>query len=264
VDALVLVVRDFKNPAIPGGDKVDPAGDLRDVRSELILADLASVERRLEKLVEKSRKPAYTDDDERERGLLARIRGTLEADQGVGALGLSPEDQKRMSSFGFLSGKPFVTVLNSETGTHPPEEMEALRAIAGGEALAVAARSEREILELPEADRSVFLEEYGIQRFMRDPLIQAIYRVAGRIGYFTAGDKEVRAWTILLGDTAPRAAGAIHTDFERGFIRAEVVSYEDYIRFGGIKGAKEKGHYRLEGREYVVKEADIVEFRFSV
>jgi ribosome-binding ATPase YchF (GTP1/OBG family) len=155
-------------------------------------------------------------------------------------------------------------VLSGERGSVPEVELEPIRTISGGEVIAVPARNELEILELPAEDRAPFLEEYGIQEFQRDAIMSAAYRAAGLISFFTAGDKEVRAWTIRAGDSAPQAAGAIHSDFERGFIRAEVVSYEDYLACGGIKGAKEKGRYRLEGREYAVQEADIIEFRFSV
>ena len=128
----------------------------------------------------------------------------------------------------------------------------------------VAARNEVEILQLPEADRQPFLEEYRITEFSHDALVRAIYAVAGRISFFTHNEKELHAWTIRAGETAIQAAGAVHTDFARGFIRAEVLSFEDYLKYGSAKAAREKGHYRLEGREYVVKDGDIIEFRFSV
>lgn len=264
VDALLLVLRDFKNPSVPGGESLDPVRDLKEVRSELILSDLVITERRLEKLAEKSRKPSYTDDDKKERALLERVKAHLEGERSVSELELGPEESKRLSGFCFLSGKPFVAVLSGEAAEVAEERLRGLREVSGGEVLAVAARNELEILELPEADRQAFLTEYGIKEFQRDSIIRAAYRAAGLISFLTAGEKEVRAWTIKGGDTAPQAAGAIHSDFERGFIRAEVVSYEDYIKYGGIKGAKEKGHHRQEGREYVVKDGDIVEFRFSV
>jgi ribosome-binding ATPase YchF (GTP1/OBG family) len=183
---------------------------------------------------------------------------------GAAKAGLSPDEEKRLGGFGFLSAKPAITVLSSELGTVSEEHLAPLRARAESAVIAVPALNEIEILQLPEAERQPFLEEYGIKEFQGDAVVALAYKAAGRISFFTAGDKEVRAWTIRAGSTAPQAAGAIHTDFERGFIRAEVVSFDDYVRFGGVKGAKEKGHYRLEGREYVVREADIVEFRFSV
>lgn len=264
MDALLVVLRGFKSAVLPGGDSIDPLGDLSNVRSELILTDLVITDRRLEKLAEKSRKPSFTEDDKKEQALLVRVKAHLETEKSVSELGLSPEEAKRLSGFCFLSGKPFVAVLSSDGGTVVSGLIDAIRKIAGGEVIPVPARNELEILQLPEEDRGPFLEEYGIREFQRDPVISAAYRAAGLHSFFTAGDKEVRAWTIHLGDTAPRAAGAIHSDFERGFIRAEIVSFEDYQKDGGVKGAKEKGHYRLEGKEYVVQEADIVEFRFSV
>lgn len=264
MDALILVLRGFKNPALAGGDSADPPGDLEEVRGELILSDLAIAERRLEKLEEKSRKPSYTDEDRKEKALLERIKAGLEAEESAAQAGLTPEEERRLGGFGFLSAKPFITVLSSDVGSFPEERVASIRERAGGAVIVVPARNELEILELPEADRGPFLEEYGIEEFQGNAVIALAYKAAGRISFFTAGEKEVRAWTIRSGATAPQAAGAIHTDFERGFIRAEVVSFEDYVRYGGLKGAKEKGHYRVEGREYVVKEADIVEFRFSV
>jgi GTP-binding protein YchF len=264
MDALILVLRGFKSPVVPGGDSMDPLRDLAEIRGELILTDLVIADRRLEKLAEKQRKPSFTDDEKREQALLQRVKPQLEAEKNVSALGLSAEEARRLSGFCFLSGKPFVTVLSVEGGTPDAGILDSIGNLAGGEVIAVPARNELEILQLPEEDRAAFLEEYGIKELQRDPIIAAAYRAAGLISFFTAGDKEVRAWTIHLGDTAPRAAGAIHSDFERGFIRAEVVSFDDYTRHGGVKGAKEKGHYRLEGKEYLVKEADIVEFRFSV
>lgn len=264
MDALLFVLRDFPNPALPGGEGVDPVRDLNEVRGELILSDLVIAERRLEKLAEKSRKPTYTDEDRKERELLVSVKEHLESEKSVVELGLSAEEQKRLSGFAFLSGKPCVPVLSGERGVVPQSDLDPVLALSGGDVVAIPARNELEILQLPEADREAFLAEYGIKEFRGDSVIGAAYRAAGLISFFTAGDKDVRAWTIPVGTAAPQAAGAIHTDFERGFIRAEVVSYEDYIELGGIKGAKEKGHYRLEGRGYEVRDADIVEFRFSV
>jgi GTP-binding protein YchF len=264
MDALLIVLRDFPNPAVPGGETVDPLRDLNEVCGELIISDLVIAERRLEKLAEKSRKPTYTDDDRKESALLETVRAHLETEKSVVELGLSAEDKKRLGGFAFLSGKPAVPILSGERGSVPASELEPFLALCGRGGVAIAARNELEILQLPEADREVFLAEYGITEFRGDSVIAAAYRAAGLISFFTAGDKEVRAWTIPAGTAAPQAAGAIHTDFERGFIRAEVVSYEDYLALGGVKGAKEKGQYRQEGREYEVCDADIVEFRFSV
>jgi GTP-binding protein YchF len=264
MDALILVLRGFRSAVLAGGDAVDAARDFEEVRSELILSDLAIAERRLEKLAEKSRKPAYGDEDRKEAALIERIKAVLESGRGIAPGDLSPDEAKRLGGFAFLSLKPFVIAWSSEGEAPAAEALRDIAGRSGAEVIALGARNELEILQLPVEERAPFLAEYGITEFHSDPLIAAAYRAAGRISFFTAGDKEVRAWTVRSGATAPQAAGAIHTDFEKGFIRAEVVSYEDYLRYGGVKGAREKGLYRLEGREYVVQEADIVEFRFSV
>jgi GTP-binding protein YchF len=263
MDVLLVTVRAFRNPAAAGGEAPEPLREWSEVRSELILTDLVSVERRLEKLHEKSRKPSFSDDERREQDLLQGVRAGLEGERGISDLGLGAEETRRLGGFGFLSGKPRVVVLSTE-GPPPGEVLERLRALSGSDVLAVAARAELEIQELPDDERQPFLEEYGIGKPQGELVLAAAYRAAGRITFLTAGDKEVRAWSIRRGDTAPQAAGAIHTDFQRGFIRAEVVSFEDYERYGGLKGAKEKGHLRLEGKDYVVQDGDIIEFRFSV
>jgi ribosome-binding ATPase len=264
VDALLVVLRGFSAPGGAAGGSFDPTSDLEEILGELVLSDLVIAERRMEKLAEKSRKPSYTEDEKKEAALLERIKAHLETEKSVALLTLNAEEKKRLSGFRFLSEKPFVAVLSGETSSVPEAVLAPLRERAKAEVIAVAARNELDIIQLPEEDREAFLVEYGIKEFLRDPIISAAYRAAGLISFFTAGDKEVRAWTILSGDTAPKAAGAIHSDFERGFIRAEVVSFEDYVKHGGIKGAKERGLYRQEGRDYVVQDADIVEFRFSV
>lgn len=263
-DALLIVLRDFSNPSVPGGDRVDPLAEFDGVRAELILSDLVIVEKRLDKLAEKSRKPAFGDEEKRELSLLTQLKERLEKEETGLPAEWSDEDRKRLCGFAFLSTKPRVVVVNAEVGTIPEETVRRLCEATGSEVLVVAAQSEREILELPEAEREPFLREYGIREFMRDHLVRALYRAAARVSFFTVGEKEVRAWTIRDGETAVQAAGAIHSDIERGFIRAEVVSYADYDRYGGMKGAKEAGHYRLEGRDYLVREADIILFRFSV
>jgi GTP-binding protein YchF len=265
-DALIITLCGFRGE---GGEARHPVLDeWNEAHGELVLADLSVAERRLEKLVAKSRRPNYTDDDRREHDILIDLVKRLEAEEDVSEAALGPEDVKRINGFGFLTAKPRVTVVSWDGGTGargaPAELLEALSAVAGGEVLSVSSRNELEILELPPEERIVFLEEYGIEAPQKESVIDAAYRVAGCISFFTAGEKEVRAWTIRQGDTAPQAAGAIHTDFERGFIRAEVVSFEDYVACGSVKSSKEKGLYRLEGREYVMHDGDVVEFRFSV
>ena len=268
VDALLVVLRAFRNPALPGGEAFDPVLELDEVRGELVLSDLVTVERRQEKLQAKRRKPSFTDQDKKELELLERIYSHLEAatesGEGLAALELNADDKKVVSGFGFLSTKPFVPVINSEDATIADSVIDRVVSSAGVEVLTIPLRSEVDILELPEDERGAFLEEYGIEELHRDEIIAAAYRAAGAISFFTAGEKEVRAWTIRQGDTAYDAAGAIHTDFQRGFIRAEVVSFSDYSEHGGIKRSKEAGVYRLEGKDYLVQDSDILEFRFSV
>ena len=238
--------------------------DLQEVRGELILSDLSIVERRLEKLEAKSRRPNFDEDDRKEQAILVRMKEHLEREELASGLELTADELKRVGGFAFLSAKPLVTVLAWDSGKVPTELLARIEAECGGEVVAVSARNELDILELPEEDRAVFLAEYEIEAPQKEKVIDAAYRAAGCMSFFTAGEDEVRAWTIRQGTKAPQAAGAIHTDFERGFIRAEVVAFEDYVAQGGVKGAREKGLYRLEGREYVMKDGDWVEFRFSV
>ena len=262
--ALLIVLRAFENSAVPGGDVVNPVGDLLDVQSELILSDLEIVERRLEKLEAKSRKPMFSDDEEWEQQTLTRIRERFEAEEGIASLELSAEERKRRSGFGFLSGKPFVAVL-SYGDVAPADEVTAgISENSGGNFVVLPTRNELEILELPEEERADFLSELGVEEFHRDELIAAAYRAAGAISFFTAGEKEVRAWTIRTGQTAPEAAGAIHSDFERGFIRAEVVSFADYVEHDGVKNATAAGVYRLVGKDSHVTAGAGIAFRFSV
>jgi len=260
LEALILVLRDFESPGQPDPD---PARDLAEVRGEFILADLVTVENRLARLEAKSRKPNYTDDDAKESVILGRIREALDAERPVSEVELSADEKKRLSGFGLLSAKPLLLAINRGDGGGDASAEE-LAAASGCEVVALKARAELEILELPPEDQAVFLEEYGISELSRDKLIAAAYRTAGRIAFFTAGDKEVRAWTIRAGEVAVEAAEEIHTDIARGFIRAEIVSYDDYVACGSIKVARDKGVLRLEGKEYVMADGDIVEFRFSV
>lgn len=264
VQALIIVLRAFCSAAVAGGDTVDPISELGEVRGELVLSDLEVVERRLEKLDAKSKKPTFDDDDQVEQDLLGRIKLHLEGENELTTFELSADERKRLAGFGFLSAKPFVTVVNRDENAVSGETLQGLSAAGADELMVIPVGSEAEILQLPEEERDEFLTEYGVEKFHRDDVIAAAYRAAGEISFFTAGEKEVRAWTIRAGQTAPEAAGAIHSDFERGFIRAEVVSFEDYCVHGSLKKAKEAGVYRLEGKTYIVNDGDVVEFRFSV
>ena len=259
LDALFIVVRDFDSRGQPAADS---ERELVEVGGELILADLVVVERRLDRLEEKSRKPNFTDDDRKEQELLGRVRKHLEEERPLSTVEHTEDERKRLGGFGFLSAKPAVIVVN--IGEGPKVDVDSLDTASTHTVMTVSALNELEILRLPPDEQKVFLEEYGIEKLTREPLIGAGYAVAGRISFFTAGEKEVRAWTVPRVGSAVDAAGAIHTDMARGFIRAEVVGFDDYVKDGGVKGAKEKGHFRLEGKEYIVEDGDIVEFRFSV
>ena len=260
LETLIVVLRDFESP---GQDAPDPLGDLTEVQGEFIIADLVVVEKRIEKLEERSRKPNFDDDDKREQALLGEISEHLELEKPVSSFPLDELQRKAISGFGFLSLKPYLVVVSADGGSGETGEDES-SSVTGGETLRCNALNELEILQLPPEDQGVFLEEYGIESLSREPIIASAYRTAGRISFFTAGEKEVRAWTIRDGTVAVDAAGEIHTDIARGFIRAEIVSYGDYVASDGIKGAREKGQFRLEGKTYTMADGDIVEFRFSV
>jgi len=261
LETLIVVLRDFDSA---GGDGPDPRSDLSEVLGEFIIADLVVVEKRLEKLEERSRKPNFDDDDRREQALLGEIMKHLESEKPVSSFPLDDIQRKAISGFGFLSLKPYLAVINSGEGGGDGAGGDEIRSETGAEVFTCKALNELEILQLSPEDQEIFLEEYGIESFSREPIIAAAYLTAGRISFFTAGEKEVRAWTIRDGTVAVDAAGEIHTDIARGFIRAEVVSYEDYVENDGIKGAREKGQFRLEGKAYTMVDGDIVEFRFSV
>ncbi len=260
LETLIVVLRDYQSP---GEEAPDPAADLQEVLGEFIIADLVVVENRLARLQERSNKPNFNDDDRREQALLGELSEHLESESPVSSFALDQAQRKSISGFGFLSLKPYLVVVNSGEGGSGINTAE-LSETTGAEVLACKALNELEILQLPPEDQEVFLEEYGIEELSRESIISSAYSTAGRISFFTAGEKEVRAWTIRDGTVAVDAAGEIHSDIARGFIRAEVVSYDDYVACDGIKGAREKGVFRLEGKTYPMADGDVVEFRFSV
>ena len=263
MEALIVVLRAFEEG---GAGPADPPAECQEILGELILTDLVIVERRLERLEAqiKKRLQKTHDEDLKEKELLIRVKTDLETEKDLTAFPFSPEERKRMGSYQFLSSKPRVAVLNLGEKAVGAEVLAAVEKLSGVKPVPIPARTELEVLQLPAEEREPFLAEFGIRELSRDKVVHASYRAAGRHSFFTAGDKEVRAWTIRTGATAVEAAGEIHSDIQRGFIRAELVRYDDYVRDGGVKGAKEKGHFRLEGKEYVVQEADIIEFRFSI
>jgi ribosome-binding ATPase len=267
VDAIAHVVRCFENDDIVHvAGKIDPAGDIEVINTELALADLDSVERSYQKAV----KAAKAADKEavRQRDLLERVRSQLNLAKPVRALGLDATERLLLRDLHLLTDKPVMYVANvDEQGFENNPRLDRVRGLAtaeGAVVVPVCAAIEAEISQLEEADRADFLRELRLDEPGLNRVIRGAYALLGLQTYFTAGPKEVRAWTVLRGATAPQAAGVIHTDFERGFIRAEVIAYDDYIKFKGEAGAKEAGKLRLEGKDYIVKEGDVMHFRFNV
>jgi ribosome-binding ATPase len=267
VDAIAHVVRAFESgDVIHVAGKVDPLADIETIDTELALADLASVEKALDRAAKASK--AGDKDALRKRALLERVKTQLNQVRPLRALGLTEEEQRDIRDLHLLTAKPVMYVANvAENGFEGNPLLTAIEARAtkeGAAVVPVCAAIEAEIAQLEESDRAEFLAELKLGEPGLDRLIRAAYRLLGLQTFFTAGPKEVRAWTVRVGATAPQAAGVIHTDFERGFIRAEVIAFEDYVGLRGEAGARETGKLRLEGKEYVMREGDVVHFRFNV
>jgi ribosome-binding ATPase len=267
VDAIAHVVRCFESTdVIHVAGKVDPLSDIDIVDTELALADLATLEKGLERAVKAAR--SGDKDAVRRRTLLERVKTQLDAAKPVRALSLAEEERRELRELQLLTAKPVMYVANvAENGFRDNPLLAAVEERAraeGAVTVAVCAAIEAEIAQLDEAERSEFLAELGLAEPGLNRVIRAAYTLLGLQTFFTAGPKEVRAWTVRVGATAPQAAGVIHTDFERGFIRAEVIAFADYVAGRGEAGAKEAGKLRLEGKEYVVQEGDVMHFRFNV
>ncbi|MGO8857964.1 MAG: redox-regulated ATPase YchF [Steroidobacteraceae bacterium] len=267
VDAIAHVVRCFENDdIIHVAGRIDPAGDIEVINTELALADLDSIDRAYQKAV----KAAKTSDKDaiKSRDLLERVRAQLNLAKPVRAMGLDANEKALLRDFHLLTDKPVMYVANvDETGFTDNPRLDRVRELAKAESavvVPVCAAIEAEISQLEEADRADFLKELKLDEPGLNRVIRGAYALLGLQTYFTAGVKEVRAWTIRAGSTAPQAAGVIHTDFEHGFIRAEVIAYEDFIANKGEAGAKEAGKLRLEGKDYIVREGDVMHFRFNV
>jgi hypothetical protein len=268
VDAIAHVVRCFEDDdVVHVAGRIDPLSDLEIINTELALADLASVD----KAVDRAAKGAKSGDKKAvlQRELLERVRGLLNDGTPVRAAPLSDEQRRELRELHLLTAKPVIYIANvDEAGLAGSNaNVEALRTRAAGEhavVVPVCAAIEAEIAQLPEAERADFLRDLGLSEPGLNRVIRGAYELLGLLTYFTAGPKEVRAWTVRAGSTAPQAAGVIHTDFERGFIRAEVIAFEDYVNFRGEAGAREAGRLRLEGKEYLVREGDVMHFRFNV
>ena len=266
-DAILHVVRCFENDdIIHVSNKVDPLDDIDTINTELALSDLFSADKAYQKALKNSK--SGQKEGLPLKNLLEKILPTLEEGHAVRSLVFTEEEEKLVKGLQLLTSKPVLYVANvSENGFTNNPHLSALTNYADNEnsqVVAVCADIESEIAELDDEDKQGFLDEMGQSESGLDRLIKAGYRLLGLQTYFTAGVKEVRAWTINIGDSAPMAAGKIHGDFEKGFIRAETISYEDFIQYKGEKGSKDAGKLRSEGKEYIVKDGDVVHFLFNV
>ncbi len=266
MDALVHVVRAFEDPELlhPSG-RVDPQRDIAAIDLELILADYEVVERRLERLVQ-AQKRGLTDQEKRERALLSeRVLPALEEETSLRRLDFDAEEEKRLRGYGLLSRKPMLVVVNvDEDVAGDPAAAAGVEAPPGTGILAVSARLEEEISRLDPTDQGEFLAEAGLDQPSAVRVVQAGYELLGLISFFTVGDDEVRAWTLRRGSTAVTAAGAVHSDIERGFIRAEVTGWRELIDAGSLAVCRERATLRLEGKAYPVRDGEVVHFRFNV
>jgi len=267
VDAIVHVVRCFENDdIIHVAGSVDPARDIEIINLELGLSDLFQIEKR----IDRSRKLARTSKDAQfEVEILEKLAAALNEGKSVRQVGLNTEESEIIKGLGLLTNKPIIYAANvSEedlaTGNDFVERVREVAAVENAQVVIVSAQVEAELVELPEADKADFLESLGVKEGGLKSLIRATYTLLGLRTYFTCGPKETRAWTINAGMSAPQAAGVIHSDFERGFIRAETVAYNDLVTHGSMNAAKEKGLVRSEGKEYIVQEGDVLLFRFNV
>ena len=264
MDGFVHVVRCFENANVShASGSVNPQRDILAMDSELLLNDLISVERKLERLVDERRKGGGREKVvvEREIALFENLQAVLTDDHPLRDLELSAEDEKALSGFGFLTRKPVMILLNLSDGQTAPEIPYAhSRSLLVG----LQGKLEMELAQLPLDEAEMFMGEYGIEELGLNRVIHLSYNLLGLQSFFTVGEDEVRAWTVHLGATAYEAAGEIHSDLQKGFIRAEVASYADLVALGGLAEARSKGKLRLEGRDYVVHDGDIVHIRFNI
>ena len=268
VDAIVHVVRCFDDSEVTHVEgNVDPLRDIEIIETELMLADLESVENKMENTERKLKtgEKIY----EKQMEVLEKVSSALENGKAARTLGLNPEEKKLIRDLNLLTLKPVLYAANVGeddliSGNPYVEKIKAKAAEENAEVVTVSARIESEVAELEGAEKDLFLEELGIEESGLDKLIKAGYKLLGLITFFTAGEKEVRAWTVKKGATAPEAAGTIHSDMERGFIRAEVISYEELMEAGSFAQARDNGTLRLEGKDYIVKDGDVCYFKFNV
>lgn len=264
MDGFIHVVRNFESESVPHpSGSVDPGRDIQTMDSEFILNDLIAVERKLERLADERRKGGGRDKAiiDRELALFTRFQETLSAETPLRDIEITPEEEKMLSGFGFLSRKPILIVINlSEGQTAPAIEYPHQHS----QVVSLQGQLEMEIAQLPPEEAAEFLKEYGIEEPSLNRMIRLSYDLLGLQSFFTAGSDEARAWTVRRGATAPEAAGEIHTDLQKGFIRAEVVAYDDLMALGSMTEARNKGKLRLEGKDYVVQDGDILNIRFNI
>lgn len=266
-DGIIDLVRCFEDEnIIHVTGRVDPVADIETIQTELALADLATVDKTLDRVAPKTR--SGDKDAARLEGVLARVRERLNQGKPARSVALGDEDKSLLLPLCLMTTKPAIYVANvDEQGLAGNPLLDRVRKFAeaeGAPVVAICAKIEAEMADMGDEDKRAFLADLGLEEPGLDRVIHAAYDLLGLHTFFTAGPREVRAWTLHKGDTAAQAAGTIHTDFERGFIRAEVIAYEDYVACGGEQGAKEAGKMRLEGRDYVVKDGDVIYFRFNV
>jgi ribosome-binding ATPase len=271
VDAMVQVVRCFEDADVHHvSGSVDPVRDIEVINTELMLADLDSVKKRRERVskeVKRGDKAAAAED-----AVLARIEAALDAGRPALTVELTPEERDIARTFFLLSDKPTIFACNvadsdlatADTNPHVQKVRDYVGTHLACEAVVISAQIESDLVDLSPEEAAEFLKDLGVAESGMGALIRSTYHLLGLQTYFTAGEKEVRAWTIHVGDTAPKAAGVIHSDFERGFIKAETVAYDDLIQCGSVAAAREKGLYRMEGKEYVVADGDVLLFKFNV
>ena len=271
VDAIVQVVRCFEDPDIHHvAGAIDPVRDIETIITELVLADLEGVNKRLDKVAKDAKrgdKVAIA-----EEAVLKKLQPHLDAGKPALTLALTPEEKEVSRGFFLMTDKPTIFAANvkesdlatADKNPHVSKVREYARTHHSCETVVISAQIESELMDLSPDEAKEFLKDLGVSESGVGALIRATYHLLGLRTYFTAGEKEVRAWTIHAGDTAPKAAGVIHTDFERGFIKAETVAYDDLVKCGSVAAAREKGLYRMEGKEYVVKDGDVLLFKFNV
>ena len=272
VDAIVHVVRCFEDENVTHVESsVDPVRDIETINLELILSDIEAVQKRQDRIRNAARGGADKN-AAAEYAFLEKLLAHFEKEQPANALPLTDDEKVMLDNLFLLSSKPVIYCANiaekdmgTDENTLPlVQQVKGYAGAHGASVIVVCAKTEEELAQLSEEDRAIFLEEFGLTESGLDKLIKASYSLLGLISYLTAGEKETRAWTIVNGTKAPQAAGKIHTDFERGFIRAEVVEWQTLLDCGGLAGAREKGTVRSEGKDYVMKDGDVVLFRFNV